>query len=423
MILTTEAKVGLVTLIGLIMLIMMSIYIGNFNLSSDNGYKVEAVFSQVSGLKTGSPVRYAGVDIGRVNSMEASDEGVKVELIIQSGFKIPKDARFTITAEGFMGEKFIQIIPGAAKKETTYLAPGEQVWGESYQGMEEVLAEVHKLTKSLNDVLGDEKVKTALKDAALNSKKITDNIAALSESLARMANTNEKDIRLMVMNLAEMSNSLKNVSARVDNLFASLDNNGQTAEDLKATLSSMKNASASIEKMAVALEGVVTDPKMSQDIKETMANAKEVSKKANKILSTVEEINTEANIEVLYGQEGKHKDKYLTNADVKIGNKDTFAILGATDIGEENKLKFQLGKNNGSYDIRLGVMEGKAGLGSDAKLTDNLKISLDLYNPNNFTWKLRTQYEAFPDTYLVGQVNRAKEDNNTNTYFGVRKGF
>jgi hypothetical protein len=87
--LSTEAKVGAVSLIGLLLLGYMIVYLGGVSFG-EKGYPVTAVFSEVGGLKEGNVVRYAGVDIGKVDAVRTSDKGVEVRLLINPGIKIPR---------------------------------------------------------------------------------------------------------------------------------------------------------------------------------------------------------------------------------------------------------------------------------------------------------------------------------------------
>ncbi|CUH95515.1 putative membrane protein [Propionispora sp. 2/2-37] len=422
--LSTEAKVGAVTLLGMALLVYMILHLGNFSLRED-GYPLQAVFSQVSGLKQGNAVRYAGVEVGKVKDIRVSPEGVQVQLLIHSGVIIPEGSSFVIGADGLMGEKFIEIYPSASPRA---LEPNSIVRGEEPKGLDnlianadKVLGDVQKLVQSLNDILGDEKVKASLKESMLNAREITANLNALSATLARMAENNAADVHTMVTNLKDMSGSLNMVAARVDGLVADIDNNGQTAGDLRETLANIKSTSARIENMAASLEGVVTDPQTGENLKQTLKNTREASEKANKMLSKVDSLNAETGFEVLYNPDTSN---YQSNADIKINTSPTdFAVIGVHGIGEENKGNFQIGKGNESFAGRAGIVEGKVGVGLDAKINSQMRMSLDVYDPNDVRVKLRTQYQIAPDTFLVGQTESLNRNPEDNTYFGVRHSF
>ena len=423
--LSTEAKVGSVSIIALLLLAYMIIHLGAFSFG-DKGYQVQAVFSQVNGLKQGNVLRYAGVDVGYVKEIEVFPEGVKVTLMVNPGVKIPEGSTFRIGADGLVGEKHINITPQAQSK--GFLQPNAIVRAEDAQGLEQiiaasdkVLAEIHELVKSLNEVLGDDKVKGAMKDTALNAKEMTHNLNVMSAALARMAHNNEGDINTMISNLSAMSGTLRDAAERVDIMMAGVDNDGKTVQDLRETILNIKNTSVRIEKMAAALDGVVTDPVTAKNLKETLNNAHSVSEKANKMLTQVESINVQTGVEALYNNK---TGQYRTSADVRVNTSPKeFVIIGVTDIGDGSKGNFQIGKGSEGLAGRAGVIDSKIGVGIDTKLGEKIKLSVDVYDPNDVRVKLRTQYQLASDTYIVGQTDNINKQDDKATYIGVRQNF
>ena len=424
--LSTEAKVGSMSVIAFILLAYMIIHLGSFTFG-DKGYQLQAVFSQVNGLKQGNTLRYTGVDVGRVKDIRVIPDGVQVTFIVKPGVKIPVGSTFSIGSDGLVGEKYINITPPRIES-TGFLAPNDVVRGQDVQGFDEVIAssdkvltEIHELVKSLNEILGDDKVKAAMKDSILNAKEITNNLNVMSAAMARMAQNNEGSVTAMMDNLNAMSTTLRDVAERVDKMMAGVDNNGQTVRDLRQTIENIKMTSARIENMAASLEGTVTDPETAKNIKETLKNARSVSQKANSMLSKVDSISTKAGFEVLY--DGK-SGEYRSNADLRINTSpQDFAIIGVTGIGDGSRGNFQIGKGGEQLAGRAGVIDSKLGVGADAALGKQLKLSVDVYDPNDVRVKLRTQYQLNPDTFLVGQTDNINRSAERSTFVGVRQTF
>lgn len=423
--LSTEAKVGAVSLIGLLLLGYMIVYLGGVSFG-EKGYPVTAVFSEVGGLKEGNVVRYAGVDVGRVDAVRTGDKGVEVRLLINPGIKIPEGSRFTIGTDGLLGEKFINIVP--PRQSSRYLPPNATVAGEDPRGLDQLvtsadraLADVQRLIQSLNEVFGDEKVKASLINTALNARDITDRLNEFSAALARIAQNNERDVNAMVGNLRVMSENLRDVAGRVDKMVATVDNNGQTAKDLREIIANLKTTSVRVEKIAASVEGIVADPETAKNIKDTLRNTRSVSEKANKMLTKIEAVSVDTGFEILYNG---HTGKYASNADIRINTSPTdFAVIGASKIGDNQKNNFQIGKGDARFSGRAGVIEGKAGVGADTMLSDRLRLSVDVYDPNDVRVKLRTQYEIAPHTFIVGQTDSINKQAGHNTYIGLRRTF
>jgi phospholipid/cholesterol/gamma-HCH transport system substrate-binding protein len=415
----SETKVGAVTLLGLALLIGIAAFYGVIRVG-EAGYPLHVDFDRVDGLKTGGQVRYAGVDVGRVTRIGVTERGkARASVRIWSGNSIPEGSVFSIGSDGLLGEKFVSISPPDQRDK--FLQPDTVVEGLPSQGIETFITtadrlfnRMDKLVTALEEVFGDSKVQGSLKDTARN-------IDQLTAALSRMAVNNEQNINAIARNLAVMSASLRNVAGRVDKMASAVDNDGKTVTDLKETLTNLRSASARIEKMAAALEPVATDPETARNIKDTLKNAREVSEKANKLLNKVEKIKTQAGIDVMYGGGA---EKYRTNVDLRVNTDSrSFVQMGLSDIGESNRLNFQLGQQGPHVGGRVGVVEGKAGAGVDLKLGKNFKISADAYDPNDFRIKLRSELKIAPDTYVVGESISVNKDAQRSTYVGIRRSF
>ena len=107
-----EFLVGLFLVIGVLCLAILSIRIARNEFSS-GGYEIQAIFSNCSGLRSGSPIMIAGVEIGRVKQIALQDYEANITLTIQAGVILQKDAIASIKTKGMIGEKYIEITPGA----------------------------------------------------------------------------------------------------------------------------------------------------------------------------------------------------------------------------------------------------------------------------------------------------------------------
>lgn len=107
-----ELAVGLFMIIGILCLGYISIKLGEMEILGDKGYEVEAVFANSGGLKTGSSVVIAGVDVGRVKQIVLDDYQARVVLNLPQNVKIQEDAIASIKTKGLIGEKYVEITPG-----------------------------------------------------------------------------------------------------------------------------------------------------------------------------------------------------------------------------------------------------------------------------------------------------------------------
>ena len=108
--------VGLFLLVGVLALGYLSVKLGRVTLFGGDGYIVSADFPSVGGLKAGSTVEIAGVEIGRVESIGLADYQARVTLRINSGVKLQEDSIASIKTKGLIGEKYLRISPGGSEK-------------------------------------------------------------------------------------------------------------------------------------------------------------------------------------------------------------------------------------------------------------------------------------------------------------------
>lgn len=122
--LNIEFAVGLFVIAGILCLGYLSIKLGRMEILGGKGYEVYAIFSNTGGIKTGSAVVLAGVEVGRVKSISLENYQAKITLTLQPEIKIQEDAVATIKTKGLVGEKYIEIIPGGSNE---YVPPGGRI--------------------------------------------------------------------------------------------------------------------------------------------------------------------------------------------------------------------------------------------------------------------------------------------------------
>lgn len=105
-------------------------------------YTLAARFPTAEGIYVDSPVRLAGVDIGRVTGMDydSATQRTVLALEIDAGIELPADSIAIVTSEGMLGGRFIRLDPGGSPD---LLGEGDAI--EYTQGsiqFEELLAKV-----------------------------------------------------------------------------------------------------------------------------------------------------------------------------------------------------------------------------------------------------------------------------------------
>jgi phospholipid/cholesterol/gamma-HCH transport system substrate-binding protein len=119
-----ELAVGFFMIIGIICLGYLSIKLGKMEVFGDEGYEIQAIFSNSGGLKSGSSVVIAGVEVGRVKRVALDDYQAKIFMNLPLDVKIQEDAIASIKTKGLIGEKYVEITPGGAEE---LIKPGGRI--------------------------------------------------------------------------------------------------------------------------------------------------------------------------------------------------------------------------------------------------------------------------------------------------------
>ena len=109
-----SVKVQLVAFL-LITLVTVSLlsarYVGLYDRVAGGQYVVSADFAESGGIFVGSEVSYRGVQVGRVEKLRLSRDGVIVDAKIQRGVEIPRDTRVVVENRSAVGEQYLDFQP------------------------------------------------------------------------------------------------------------------------------------------------------------------------------------------------------------------------------------------------------------------------------------------------------------------------
>ncbi|MBD3264026.1 MAG: MCE family protein [Candidatus Omnitrophica bacterium] len=185
---SNEFKVGLFVIICVFGLFYLSYSTGKINLG-EGGYRIYAVFEDISGLGEKSPVMVNGLEAGKVDNIDVVyGEGrtrMVLELWIKEGVKIRENPKISIKTLGMMGEKYIQI---SSRQGEGFIEPGERLEGEPFIDMDELMSNINSLT---------------------------DEVKKLSQNLNYTVEDNQDEISRLIKNLEATSKNLEEFSADV----------------------------------------------------------------------------------------------------------------------------------------------------------------------------------------------------------------
>lgn len=146
-----KIKVGVLTLVGLAILFILIFVIGSQKNMFNKNVTVHGYFSDVAGLKSGSYVRLAGINVGTVSGISIVDDStVQVDIdIIKSQSKfIKSNSLMSISNDGLMGDKFINLSSRASNDSSYAISNGMELETFEPMNMDKVMARVNSITES-----------------------------------------------------------------------------------------------------------------------------------------------------------------------------------------------------------------------------------------------------------------------------------
>jgi phospholipid/cholesterol/gamma-HCH transport system substrate-binding protein len=255
---TRHLLLGLFIISALVLMSLALYLIGsNQNIFGSN-FKVVVLFNNVSGLHSGSNVRFAGTDVGTVHRVEITgDTSVSVLLVIKDKYSkfIRKDAIASIGTDGLMGNKLVNLINTgqvAAKLES----------GDTLLSLQPV--ETDEMLRTLN------RTNEYVSMIAFNLKNITDEIGnsrgTLWKLLTDTALSKQLDMVMQNVQLAstealQLANNLNGMAYKVktgQGMLGAMVNDTTFYANLQQTMASLRNTTDKANRIANELDAVVS---------------------------------------------------------------------------------------------------------------------------------------------------------------------
>jgi phospholipid/cholesterol/gamma-HCH transport system substrate-binding protein len=322
---TTEAKVGLVVLIGVVFLTYMTFKVGGYRFGQEEGYNIYAVFDSVAGVDLKTPVKIAGVTVGTVERIDLSDTKARLTLRIKPNVRIRKGAQTLIRSAGLLGEKYIEIINPEGEEAGTLSESPEQdesppaLKPSSWLTPDRFVKEIAKRLEDLGPVPAyaaeetmaqepdkkdtfvkegeviKQKGKSADMDQLINQlNAISDDLKAVSHTLKEVLGTKEgeKSLKEIVQNIQELTQNLNNVvKENRSNLTKTVSNLEEFSKFLKESgprlLESLNQITEKVEKGEGTLGKLVQDEEIYNRLNGALADVKQVTEKISKGEGTV----------------------------------------------------------------------------------------------------------------------------------------
>ena len=253
-----EAKIGLVTIVSLVLLYFGINYLKGVNLFKPvNHYEVE--FDNVNGVTISSPVYVEGFKVGLVREIRYDYEKMDkiiVDVSLDEKMRINKGSYITIV-NSFLGGAELHI--HLNKYVDDYLKPGDRVEGRMGEEMMQSVQE--KILPSVQALVNH----PALRQSLEHVERTTSN---LEISTRRLNALMERDVPGIVADLKKITNDFSEVSGELKDL-----NLQQTFDHVNATLANLKVTTEKFNSTDNSLGLLLNDRALYDNLNSTAGNA------------------------------------------------------------------------------------------------------------------------------------------------------
>ena len=252
--LSYEIKTAILVLSGIVLFIVGFSYLkSNDVFVSDRVFY--AVYDDVEGVSSGTPVTISGFNVGSVQDIKFYKNTSKLLLKfrVENEFTFSKNSIAQIYETGLIGGKALSVIPkygeGLAKNGDTLkssIAPGltelvNDKLSPLQEKIESMVVSADSVLLSLNSVLNNE-AKLEIQSSITNFSSTVADLKSSASTLDDMLNTNKDQINNIISNVNETSNELSNLSIVVDNLT-------QSSNSIEKIVNEISNGDGSLNKL------------------------------------------------------------------------------------------------------------------------------------------------------------------------------
>jgi phospholipid/cholesterol/gamma-HCH transport system substrate-binding protein len=274
---TLETRIGLFVALTVVAAAIILERVGSFE-TFQRGRQVNALFSEIQDLKIGDRVKMAGVEVGRVQSIQLTNNKVLVVMKVRSTAEIKTDSAASIKFMGLLGQNFVAVDFGTPRgeplKDNQFITTMEQAdLSAIMQKLDNVASGVEKMTESFTGF----KIDTflgPLRDFIANTKD------PLSATISNMQTMTLEVSTQISQGKGTLGKLLKD-EALYNTALNSLSNLQDTATEMKTTVAEARKAVDQINSGQGTVGMLLKDDKLYRETTDGMTNLKEILQKMN----------------------------------------------------------------------------------------------------------------------------------------------
>lgn len=404
-----ELKVGILVIAvsALIGTMALKVAEGPGVLSGAKKYYFKA--DSANGLVPNSAVKMAGIKVGVIKDIILEDGRARIIVTLEGDTELTESARVELRADGILGDKHVELVPGKTD-DKKIPSGGEIMLAEGKGGgMDDVMADVSRVAKSLNELLDVIKKATQQGDDTTPIGRIVRNIENLTGDLAEITSENKEKV-------SEIVDRVRNLSKNIDTYI-----NEESLARVDRSLRNIEEITSKLAKGEGTLGRLINDEQTVEELNSAITNV-------NKFLGGADKLETSLDFhsEFLTGpsetksflglkiQPGLDRYYEIQVVDDPQGTKRSTFTTTSTNGGPQNtyeettvyrnKLKITglFAKNFYDWTLKGGIIENAGGFGVDYHLMGRrLRLSTEFFDFKEPQLRFFARYNFFKGVYLI----------------------
>ncbi len=274
-----EIKIGLLTFLVLVTMIWGYTFLKGRNLLTASN-ELFTTYADVADLNVSSPVLVNGYKIGTVTKIKLNSKDVKkmdVYYLIDSEYKIPKDAVASMKSLGFVDGKGIFLEFEKECSGVDCALDGDEIKGNtigllgSMLGEGEISEYSTELTQSVKAIIADigkEGHPGSINETVRQLEIISRNVAAITATTNTLLTNSSTNLNKTIDNMASVTGSLAKSNQKIEQLLANIEkitsdvakgDLGKTMNNTNETLTASKTAIASLQTTLTATNNTMKE--------------------------------------------------------------------------------------------------------------------------------------------------------------------
>ena len=283
--LKNEVTVGIFVLLGLAVLVLGALWLADTPFGEDQR-ELRAVFLEVGELRQGNPVKYRGVQVGRVASIGLASQGngVLVEMEVRPDLELPPQAGVVLAPASLFGDWQANLISMSEMPDLAWTsAQGDNVLpGASLPDITELTAVGARIADDLQ-VLSDRVQLAFTEETALDIRRTIENVESMSETMTGFVEQQTETYSGVSQNVLQATQDIQEATETVTALATVV------GSEVSAIVANARTASQNLEELSTRLEGATLGvPAMVARADTTLANFGRLATTADQVLQTLQ---------------------------------------------------------------------------------------------------------------------------------------